>query len=235
VSTPSFSRLFLAKEKALGIMAQGDDPFHDDKHALEVAATAKKIYDSLTERKKTEVNWELVELACLFHDSSRKIIKHNLFLVPIFDEIFSGHFAYKTLLKIGYSRQQANEVKQIIRGYGVFFGLFRRESINSLILSDADKVEVYNPQRFIRGLDKFEKRQFPQYLLNLLIIAVLFLNKKILKLIRFQKAKDIQQVYWQNLLSFLAGNKRRLSKLLYRPVSHYLDNYLKEKTLAAKL
>ncbi len=204
-------------------MAQSNDPFHDAEHVLEVAATAKKIYDSLSEREKRDADWELIELACLFHDSSRKVIKHNLFLVPIFDEIFSGHAAYKTLLEIGYSKEQAKTVKQIIRGYGVFFGLFRRESINSLILSDADKAEVYNPQRFNRGLDKFEKRQFPRYLLNLLIIAVLFLNKKILKLLRFKRARDIQQVYWQNLLLFLAGNKKRLSKLLYRPVSHYLD------------
>ncbi len=223
MSTSPNSPLFLAREKALKIMSQGSDPFHDEEHILAVVKTAKKIFDSLPEQEKGKANWELIELACLFHDSSRKIIKHNLFLVPVFDEIFSGQIAYKTLLEIGYSKEQAKTVKQIIRGYGIFFGLFRRDNLNSRILSDADKVEVYNLQRFARGLEKFEKGQFPKYLLNLLIIAVMFLNKKILKLLHFKKAKEIQLEYWHKLLSFLVKNKGRLSKLLSRQVSKMLD------------
>src|SRR3989344_5062629 len=150
-----------ARQKAIGFMSPVHDPFHDDQHILEVVKTAHKIIDSLNERDRKKVNTEVVELAVLYHDTSRVKIGSNLIAALFFDEKYSGDIAYASLIEVGYPTSKADEVKEIIRGHAKVSGLGRDDDINSQVLSDADKVEVFNPKRFERGLQRFEDGQFP--------------------------------------------------------------------------
>ncbi len=219
----SQSQAFIqAKKDAVALMAQAHDPFHDENHILEVASSVHDIYDSLPEYEKKSVDLEGVELAALYHDTSRIRIGANLLMVPFFDEKYSGDIAASSLPKVGYSSERAEEVKGIIRGHAKIGGIGRHDNINSQILSDADKLQVYNPERFERGLVRFEAEMFPKHLLNITVIALLTMRNKIPKLIHFSKSKELQERYYEELKQYLKANRSRLDKLLYKPISKRL-------------
>jgi 5'-deoxynucleotidase YfbR-like HD superfamily hydrolase len=218
-NTPQFIQ---AKQKAIDLMSPVHDPLHDEQHVLEVAKTAQQIAESLSEDEKHLLDMEVVELGALYHDSSRTKIGSHLLLVPILDEKLSGDIAYQTLIDAGYRPQKAEEIKRAIRGGARMGGIGRRDNVNSRILSDADKVQVYNPQRFERGLKRFEEGRFPKRLLNTTIAALLPLKNKIPSLLHYPASRQLQSEYTDELRNYLQENKARLNKMLYRPVTKKL-------------
>ena len=223
--TPN-STFTVAKQEALRIMSQELDPFHDVGHVIEVADTAKVIYDSLGFEQRQSTDLEVIELAALYHDTSRRQIKANLLLVPFVDEKISGDIAYEELIKVGYPDEFAERVRGTIRGHARISGLGRADDTNSMIVSDADKIQVFNPDRFERGLRRFEEGKFPRGLLNLHIIALSPLRQKIVNSLHFDKSRELQVEYYQKLRGYFYTNRTRLGNLLYKPVLNHLYNTL---------
>jgi len=213
------SRYVQAKQKALDIMSNIYDPLHDDNHVKEVEQTALNIYESLIKEDKKRVDLESVKLACLYHDTSRKIIKTNLFLQPFLDGYYSGKIAYNCLLEAGYSKKQALKVKEIINVHETMLGFIKKNpDINGHIFSDADFVEGYSAKRLNRALKRFERGEFSKLLLNFYVIALVLIHRKKLLPFYFKKTKEIYKTYLKELTLYIHENNHYFKKMLFKPV-----------------
>lgn len=213
-----FSR---ARKQALEIMARGYDPFHDDLHVLEVEKTALRIYKKLEKQIQKRVDLELLRLACVYHDTSRKIIKTNILLQPFLDGPLSGRIAARILSAVGYSTRQAEKVRKIINSHETFLGLVKRKrDITAHIFADADFIEGYSPERMRRGLEKFLKKRFSTVLLNTYVLGMLFLLKMYPLRCHFPYAKVLCAQYKQNLRKFFlqSSTQRIFRALLLTPI-----------------
>lgn len=212
-----------AKRQALAIMAKVYDPFHDDHHVLAVENSATAIYKRLNRKIKNGANLELIRLACLFHDTSRKIIKTNIFLQPFLEGYLSGRIAYKTLIQVGYDEKEAYQVKKIINDHEIILGLVKRKpDINCRIFSDADVVEGYSVDRLDRGLRRFEKKQFSKLLLNLYVVGLVTLHNKWPPICNFSISEELKSQNIGKLGQYLLKNRKRIKAMLYRRVYRYL-------------
>lgn len=208
-----------AKQRALKIMSMIYDPLHDDNHVQEVEQTAIQIYESLVEEKKEKVDLESVKLACMYHDTSRKVIKTNLLLQPFLDGYYSGKIAYNCLLEVGYSKEQALKVKEIINVHETILGLIKKTpDLNGYIFSDADFVEGYSVKRLDRAFKRFERGDFSKLLLNFYVIALVLIHKKKILPFYFKKTKEIYKIYLKELTSYIHKNDHYFKKMLFKPV-----------------
>lgn len=212
-----------AKEKALRIMSKTYDPFHDEYHVLEVEEIATRIHHSLDRFTRKTADLESIRLACLFHDTSRKVIKTNLLLQPFLDGYLSGNIAYSTLLEVGYSAPQAFRVRRMINDHETILGLVKRDpDISCKIFADADCISGYSSKRIGRAIKRFEQGKFSNILLNVYVLALVYLHKNKTIVYNFEISRQMTSQHILELKNYLLAHRQEIKKMLYRPVYHYL-------------
>lgn len=206
------------------IMSRVDDPFHDEIHIREITETALRIYDGLPPHIQHTADTAMITLACLLHDTSRRIIKTHLILQPLIDGIVSGSYAYNILLRAGYDKTTARHVQHTISAHESLFAPFqpnRRREINFQIFHDSDTIEKYSTARLERGLARFEQKLFSPLLFNSYMASLAFKEKHTNRPLHFDISQTILKEYQSDMKTFLITNKKRMDALLYPRVSQY--------------
>jgi len=224
MNTKDTQRFTNAKERALKIMKEDLDPFHDVDHAEAVERTALEIYASLDDIAKQEVYIEPLKLAAFWHDTSRKYIRSNLLLQPFFDGYISGRLARKHLKAVGYERKTTRYVERIINCHETILGTGEKKKLDATmkIFSDADWCETFSPKRIRRAIEKVEEKKFPRRTLNWYVLAISFVHTKNFMHIYFKKTEEIKNRYIQELFSFMHTEKERMKKIFYAPIYTHL-------------
>lgn len=215
-STTSF---LLVRRRALAIMSWVYDPFHDEKHALEVEILSLKLYRSLPQDLQAQTSVARVRLAALLHDTSREVIGTNFILEPLLGGYMSGSIAYRMMLEYGYAETEARYIRDIIRNHESFFGLWKyTEDLTEQLLSDADNIEAYSAQRFKRGLIYFKKQKFSNIFLNVYIVGLVIQHRWAPPRFFFSLSRVLHKTYLQRLRFVLLTHKKLFRSLLYKPV-----------------
>lgn len=214
------------------IMNRVDDPFHDYVHTIEVWETAKKIIKN-EKITLTNKNYQLLELACLWHDTSRQYIGTSLFLQPFLDGIVSAYSLHREAKKIVPNSKYIEECRNIIIEHEVGVGFFHtKKRTISKILIDADKIECFSADRVKRGIERFEKGIFSLYLLNYYALTLLLLFRNANSLVNnfeFEHSKYLAKKKQLELLDFLVSHKKILKQYLYRWNYNFIYSRLPSK------
>lgn len=224
-------RLAQVTEKAVDIMSNSNDPFHDEYHILETISTAFSLHQSLPTETQLKADKEIIYLSCLFHDSSREEIGSNLLLQPIFDELISSRIALRELKAVGYPKHRIKQVVNTIMGNQWLAGiLVPTTDVNTMLVSDADKLEVFNPERLERGLTRFESGEFPKKTLNYYVLAMFPTMRIVPSRFFFSKSRELQIERESQLRTYVKQNQERFRRLLYYPVMLELERTLENES-----
>lgn len=211
------------RRKALEIMANVYDPFHDHMHAREVEATALRLYKLLPQEKKRHADPHTIKLLAVLHDTSREVIGTNLFLEPVMGGYISGWIAYRLMQEAGFSYEESVYVRGIIRNHESFLGLWKYPmDINGKILSDADTIETYSLTRLKRGLRYFKQKKFSNILLNIYVFGLILTNMLFSPFYYLKESKVLEKEQIKNLKIFLELRKKTFAKMLYYRVFRLL-------------
>lgn len=215
----------LAKEKAIDVMKHVYDPLHDHNHVLAVERDAKKVAKLLGVTEK--INRDALELACLWHDSSRKIIRQNILLQPFVDGYFSSRIAKKELTNLGVDKKTIDMTIKIIRKNETFLGIFpRKHFLESSILADADALQSFSTERFEHFVKYTEEGLFSKKLFSMYLLGSLFLLER--NMIVFNHSESIllmHQTFIPELKSFFETEFTRIKNLTIWPIQKLV--YLK--------
>ncbi len=213
----------MVRQRALAIMSWVYDPFHDEKHSLEVEILSLKIYHSLAQKIRKDTTVARVRLAAVLHDTSREVIGTNFILEPLLGGYISGSIAYRMMMEYGYGEQEARYIRSIIRNHESFFGLWKyTEDITERILSDSDNVEAYSAERFTRGLIYFKKQKFSNIFLNVYIVGLVIQHRWAPPHFFFPIATVMHKKYLQRLRKVVLTHRTLFRSLLYWPVYYLL-------------
>lgn len=140
-------------EKAMRIMAESQDPMHENGHVSRVAETAVKLSRgmSLSERER-----EALVIAAWWHDTGRTVTKNpSLIWMPFFDDIISAVMLARDAMRgAGIFRSPAGLAARIISCKSLGTGqlltrilLSKRHRALLDVLKDADALDVLSPER----------------------------------------------------------------------------------------
>ncbi len=219
----SFNRV---RKNALTIMKCVYDPFHDEKHALEVELTAIKLYRALPPATVASVNLEQLRLVSVLHDTSREVIGTNFLLEPLLGGFMSGSIAYRQLIDAGYSTEYARYIRFVILNHESLLGLWKyKEDTLGQLLSDADTIEAYSERRFQRGIEYFKRKRFSNIFLNMYMIGLLIMDRYSPPELFFEHSRALFEKNISELKIFFIENRTVLKEVLYRPLYRFLYSH----------
>ncbi|MCA9372132.1 hypothetical protein KC726_04500 [Candidatus Woesebacteria bacterium] len=207
-----------AKKEAIDIMSHVYDPLHDHYHVMAVRREALRLTKLLGVEKA--VNSEALELACLWHDTSRRVIRQHAYISPFCDGIISARIAKKELKKLGVDAETIDLIAKIITRNETYLGLFpRKHFLESSIFSDADALQSFSTERFRNFLSyvevgRFSKRVFAMYLLGFLFL----LERNVVKFNHAETIEIMHEEYIPELKAYFEKNFDRIAKLTLWPI-----------------
>lgn len=131
-----------------------NDPAHDPQHMYRVLKIAMDIADH-----ESDVDKELLIIACLLHDIGRKAQREDPSLCHAET---GGELAYSFLVQEGVNARTADSVRNVIRAHR-FRSKYPPESIEAKILFDADTIDVTGAMGIARSLQYEGNMSIPIY------------------------------------------------------------------------